>query len=162
MGAGEISADVDLFGDPIPEGFGKRGRPPHEPTVRNRNKVMLLLAMGWAPGRIASTLGITGPTLRKHYFSELRHRDVMLDRLKAAHLTTLFEAAQEKNVAAVKELGRLIDRRDAGLFGVGADRDDEEDEAPRRPVGKKEAAQAAAATAGEGSAWGSDLLPTIQ
>lgn len=44
----EILGRFDLLGDPIPEGFGKRGRPEHIPTVENRNKVRLLLALGWA------------------------------------------------------------------------------------------------------------------
>ena len=58
----------DLLGDPILEGFGKRGRPPHIPTEKNRNKIMILLAQGWIDQRISSALGITVPTLRKHFF----------------------------------------------------------------------------------------------
>ena len=46
----------DLLGDPIPEGFGARGRPPHIPTTRNRNRVRLLLALGWTKARIAQGL----------------------------------------------------------------------------------------------------------
>ena len=34
----------DLVGDPIPEGWGKRGRPAHIPTHENRNRISLLLA----------------------------------------------------------------------------------------------------------------------
>jgi len=160
----ENSVDLDLFGDPIPEGFEGRGRPPHEATARNRNKVMVLLALGWAPKRIAGTLGISGPTLRKHYFSELRSRTVMLDRLKAAHLTTLLEQMRAGNVQAIKEMGRIIDRADAALFGLGSGSDDDEDEAapPRRPAGKKEQAAIAAQSAGEGTIWGNDLLPPNQ
>lgn len=159
----EISADVDLFGDPIPAGFGKRGRPPHVPTERNRNKVMLLLGVGWTPQRIARSLGVTMPTLRKHYFSELRHREAMLDRMKAGHLASLWEQMKAGNVAAAKEIGRILDRTDAALFGLGSDGDDEEaeeeDRVPIRRMGKKEQAQADAATAGAGTEWGDDLLP---
>ena len=151
---------LDLFGDPIPEGWGKRGRPQHVPTDRNRNKVMVLLAAGWAPARIAGALGITGPTLRKHYFFELRQAASMRDRLKALHLQSLVEETKKGNVAAAKELGRLLDRWDAAEFGIGASRD--EDEAPdpprRRALGKKEEAAIAAQTAGAGSEWGDDLL----
>ena len=157
----ENSVDLDLFGDPIPEGFGKRGRPQHVATDRNRNKVMMLLAVGWAPKRIADALGITTPTLRKHYFFELRSRGVMLDRLKAAHLTTLLDQMRAGNVQAIKEMGRIIDRIDAVQFGLGHDAGDDEEEAPRRTVGKKEAAQAEAQRAGEGSAWGDDLQPSL-
>lgn len=157
------SVDLDLFGDPIPEGFGKRGRPPHVPTERNRNKVMVLLAVGWLPKRIAAALGVTMPTLRKHYFFELRSRGVMLDRLKAAHLTTLLEQMRAGNIQAVKEMGRIIDRTDAALFGIGADQaDDDGDEvsAPTK-LGKKEQAAIAAKGAGEGSEWGDDLKPLL-
>ncbi len=157
----ENSGDVDLFGDPIPEGFEGRGRPPHVATERNRNKVMLLIALGWTEPRIAGALGISKPTLKKYYFRELRAREVMLDRLKATHITTLFEQVKAGNIQAIKELGRIIDRIDAARFGIGSD-DDDRDEGPatpQTPVGKKEAARLAARTAGQGSAWGNDLLP---
>ena len=39
--------------------------------------------------------------------------------------------------------------------------DDIDDEKPVEPVGKKERAKAAAKTAGQGSAWGDDLLPGV-
>jgi hypothetical protein len=159
------SVDRDLFGDPIPEGFGGRGRPPHLVTDRNRNKVMVLLAVGWAPPRIAATLGVSMPTLKKHYFRELRSRDVMLDRLKALHMTAVLDGVRANNIQAVKEMGRLLDRIDAARFGIGADRDDEDDDAPPRrkpPVGKKELAAEAARSAGEGSDWGQDLLSPSQ
>ena len=70
----ENPGGFDRLGDPIPEGFGKRGRPPHIPTARNRNRVRLLLALGWTKARIAQGLRITGKTLGKHYFRELRQR----------------------------------------------------------------------------------------
>ena len=33
-----VSEIFDLFGDPIPENWGKRGRPQHIPTLKNRAK----------------------------------------------------------------------------------------------------------------------------
>jgi hypothetical protein len=114
-----------------------------------------------AEARFAAALGITGPTLRKHYFFELRSRGVMLDRLKAAHLTTLLDQMRAGNVQAIKEMGRIIDRTDAASFGLGHDSsDDEADDAPAsRPprLGKKEQKEIAARTAGEGTDWGNDL-----
>jgi hypothetical protein len=38
-------------------------------------KTNMLLAFGWNNERIARALHITPPSLRKHYFSELRYRD---------------------------------------------------------------------------------------
>ncbi len=58
----------DLLGDPIPERLGKRGRPPHIPTERNRHKIRLLLAIGWTEARITRALRIIGKTLAKYYF----------------------------------------------------------------------------------------------
>lgn len=155
--------DFDLLGDPIPEGHGGRGRPAHVRTERNRSKVILLLAQGWAPPRIARALGITPPTLKKHYFRELAVREEALDRLKAGHLALLWDQAKAGNVAALKEIGKAIDRIDAASFGALANEDRDEEDEPEDmltvPLGKKEKANAAARTAGQGSGWGDDLIP---
>ena len=90
-----MSENFDLLGDPIPEGWGKRGRPEHIPTQRNRNKVMLLLALGWSNDRIARALSITRPTLKRHYFRELRFRDEARDRMDAALAHKLWTLAQD-------------------------------------------------------------------
>lgn len=149
--------DLDLLGDPIPEGHGERGRPPHLATEKNRSKIMLLLAEGWTQTRIANALSITVKTLRKHYSRELRARDQALDRLKGGHRSMLWEEGRKGNVAALKEIGKIILGIDAGRFGqASADRDDD-DEAPIPRLGKKDEANLAAKTAGEGSGWGGDL-----
>ena len=159
-----MAENFDLLGDPIPEGLGKRGRPPHLVTEKNRCKVIMLLAMCWDEKRIAGVLGISEPTLRKHYFRELASRAVALDRMRASHLALLWTQAEAGNVAAMKEIGRELDKIEARVFGVRASADDAEDgdEAPRvpsRPLGKKEEARLAAAQAGVGTEWGDDLLP---
>lgn len=107
-----MSTNFDLLGDPIPEGWGKRGRPPHIATEKNRNKVMLLLAMGWSNSRIANALGITQPTLRKNYFQQLRSREVARDRLEGARLDLAWELAKGGNVGALREFGKLMERND--------------------------------------------------
>ncbi len=38
----------------------------------NRDKVSLLLALGWSNVRIANAVGISAPTLRKCYRAELK------------------------------------------------------------------------------------------
>ncbi|HEY4136482.1 MAG TPA: hypothetical protein VGO34_14855 [Alphaproteobacteria bacterium] len=150
-----MAGNFDLLGDPIPENWGKRGRPPHLPTELNRNKVRLLLAFGWLEERIARALRITKPTLRKHYFSELKHRDEARDALEANHKSMLYEAATKGNVGAMKELGRLIDR-DLLARSV-RDFEDDRSEARTPKLGKKEEASKMAQTAGDGSIWGDDL-----
>src|SRR3546814_139631 len=105
--------DFDLLGDPIPEGFGRRGRPPHVPDGKKRNKVMMLLGMGWQDPDIARALSISPPTLRKHYFRELRPRDDARLRLRATHIEMVWEQCRAGNGSALTELRRLMDRAEA-------------------------------------------------
>src|SRR6185295_9304353 len=97
----------DLWGDPSPDGGGRRGRPQHIATQQNRNKVMMLLAFGWSNERIAKALSITPPTLRKNYFRELRYRAEARDRVDAALATMLWEQAKGGSVAAIREFRSL-------------------------------------------------------
>jgi hypothetical protein len=112
-----MSENLDLLGDPIPEGWGRRGRPQHIATEQNRNKVAILLAFGWNNERIAKALSITPPTLRKNYFRELRYRDEMRDRVEASMATTLWNLAKSGNVAAAKEFRKVMERNDLMLYG---------------------------------------------
>ncbi|MCP4406809.1 MAG: hypothetical protein GY807_03445 [Gammaproteobacteria bacterium] len=159
-----MSENFDLLGDPIPEGFGKRGRPPHNPTSETRNKVMLLLALGRDDAFIASSLGITKPTLKKHYFRELRVRDEARARVDGIRVQALWNQVREGNVAAMKEFNRVMEQVDRDTaereFGAARPEDDEDLEIPApEKIGKKEAANRAAETAGVGTDWGEDLLP---
>jgi hypothetical protein len=110
-----MSEILDLFGDPVPEGWGRRGRPQHIATQQNRNKVMMLLAFGWNNERIARALGITLPTLRRNYFRELKFRDEQRDWLDASLAARLWEQVEAGNVAAMKEFPQLVERNDLML-----------------------------------------------
>ncbi len=158
-----MSENFDLFGHPVREGAGQRGRPPYEPTERDRNKIKLLLALGWSIARMANGIGVSPATVKRYFRAELKVRDAMRDRLDARRFEIAMEQANAGNVAALKELGKMIDRSDL----MSADRrlqDAQEGRREERPerVGKKEAQRTAAQTAGEGSEWGSDLLPGVQ
>lgn len=61
---------LDLFGNPLPDPRGP-GRPPHVPTATTRRKVRRLRAKGEGQLAIADALGITVPTLTRHYAREL-------------------------------------------------------------------------------------------
>lgn len=133
-----------------PVARARRGRPPYEATNANREKVRMLVALGWSQERIASAVHLTGKTLRKHFSPELRPRDVMRDRLEAERLGALFREAMGGRITAIRELGRVL----------GADRmraEEAEEEAapapapaePAKPLGKKEANRAAAMQAEE-------------
>jgi hypothetical protein len=129
----------DLFGDPVPANWGQRGRPGHIPTQQNRNRVSMLVALGWSNPRIASALLVTVPTLRKHYFSELKYRDVARDRLEAGIAMKLWEGVQAGRVPAIKEFRAFIERNDRMEIErtMGSESKDASDSArPNRP-GKK-------------------------
>lgn len=107
-----MTAIFDLFGNPWIDRPTKRGRPAHEVTVKTRNRVSMLLALGWSTMRIATALGVTLPTLHKHYFYELRQQAVARDRLELRRLELAWELAESGNVGALKEFGKLMERND--------------------------------------------------
>lgn len=132
---------LDLFGEAVPANWGQRGRPEHIATQQNRNRVSMLVALGWSNPRIAAALYVTLPTLRKHYFSELKFREVARDRLNAGIATKLWEMAMGGNVAAMREFRDFLEKNDLMIC--------RQTEQPAKPgkepkLGKKEAALAAA------------------
>ncbi|UGY14187.1 hypothetical protein HAP48_0037365 [Bradyrhizobium septentrionale] len=136
----------DLFGDPVPANWGGRGRPEHVANQQNRNRVSLLVALGWSNQRIAAALFITQPTLRKHYFSELKFRDVARDRLVAQVGVKLMDGVNAGNVSAIREFQKYLERNDLMLYGQTQKpaKAAPAEKAPAEKVGKKAAALAAA------------------
>ena len=138
-----MSEIFDLFGDPVPANWGQRGRPEHVASQQNRNRVSLLVALGWSNRRIASAMFVTLPTLRKHYFSELKFRAVARDRLVAQLGVRLLDGVNAGNVSAIREFQKYLERNDLMNYGQ-ASRPVAEGRKPSQPkLGKK--AQAAAA-----------------
>ncbi|MBD9652009.1 helix-turn-helix transcriptional regulator [Ensifer sp. ENS09] len=155
-----MDQDFDLFGQLVPNWKGKRGRPPYQPTEKDRNKIKLLLALGWSIERMANGVGISPATLKRYFRAELQERSAMRDRLDARRFEIAMEQSNAGNVAALKELGKMIERSDQMLIDARLRGDDRKPE--KEPeVGKKEARKDAAKTAGEGSSWGNDLLPGV-
>ncbi len=107
-----MTENFDLFGHPIPDWKGKRGRPPYEPTEKDRNKIKLLLALGWSLNRIANGLGVSPATTKRYFRAELKDRFSMRDRLDARRFEIAMEQANAGNVTALKELGKMIDVND--------------------------------------------------
>jgi hypothetical protein len=62
---------VDLFGVPVTEPRG-RGRPPHVPSAASRRHAADLHAEGLAQPEIAKAMGLTVPTLIRHYGDVLK------------------------------------------------------------------------------------------
>lgn len=137
-----MSPVLDLFGEPVPANWGMRGRPEHIASQQNRNRVSMLVALGWSNKRIAAALYVTLPTLRKHYFSELKFREVARDRLNATMATKLWQLFLDGNVAAGKEFRDFLEKNDLMEFGQTARPHGAEPKEPK--LGKKEAALVAA------------------
>lgn len=142
-----MSENLDLLGDPIPENWGKRGRPPHNPTAENRMKVRLLLAIGWKEKAIAGALRITQATLRKYYFVELRAQDEARAALEGWRMLRLYQAGEDGNVGALKEIGKILERSDIAALDR-AMRERQAEKPRSQPKGKKELVQEAAGKVG--------------
>ena len=135
---------LDLLGDPVPEGKDEPGRPPHTATQERRQTVIILLAQNYKDGDIAAALGITVPTLKKHYKAELAVRSKARMRMYAALSHALFSAAMERNTAALKECLERLER--AGVKANSEAMEARQKRAEKAPEkkGKKAEAQAAA------------------
>lgn len=133
-----MEAIFDLFGNPVEAKTGRPGRPRKEATLEDRNKVKMLLAVGWNNERIASVLHMSLPTFRKLFFQELKFRGVARDMLDARRLELAMAAAQDKNVGAMRQVDRLLemfDRMEAERAYAG--KKDQAPEQPKEKLGKK-------------------------
>lgn len=137
--------NLDLFGFPIPEPRDKAGRPEHVPTDENRNKIMMMMVFGCTNADLAKSIGVSVPTLRKHYLQQLQQRSVARLQLDAVRRAALFNKVRAGDVSAIKELDRQLGRLDLdNLAEKVATRPRADDRAPER-LGKKEAERLAAA-----------------
>jgi hypothetical protein len=133
---------IDLFGDPVVPPQDGRGRPEHRWSVENSNKALLAFARGLTVKQAALIVGVSSPTFRKVYFSEVRKRRDAQLRMEMTQLARLNEQAAKGNVTAEKELFKLLDKlrqRDAVRAASPAPT------ARPEKLGKKAAAAAAAA-----------------
>lgn len=140
----EISFALPEFAEPAPPGRAREGagRPAHEATPELRERVEILVAGGQTAWQIAAALGVSEPTLRLHYAAEL---DTGRARKTADVLEALYREAKDGNVSAMKAwLGRSTHL--------------DEPPAAEEPLGKKQAAQAAARTAESNTSW-EGILP---
>lgn len=133
-----MSFDFDLLGDPIPEGFGKRGKPPHVVTDEKRKVVIQLAAFDYSVEEIAAALGITKPTLRKYYFFELKKKDDARLIVKAKALAHLMEQVEAGNVSAIS---KYLDRLDKHERKVLAEQMASSKPEKKGYVGKKQQAK---------------------
>lgn len=138
----------------------KGGRPSFRPTRANRDTVAGLAGGGMRHEDIAIAIGISTPTLRKHFEAELSQGAA---QKRAAVLLALQRKALEGNVSAAKAyLAVEPEFYVPGSTATAAPAPAPVAEAPSpalaQPLGKKEAAQAAAKTAQLGTGW-DGILP---
>lgn len=72
--------------------------PPHVPDEKNRKMVMLCMATNFTHGQTARMLGISEPTLRKHYAKELEEGAEKMLAAVAGNLFTI--ATQQRDLKA--------------------------------------------------------------
>lgn len=154
---------TDLFGDLVTLPSGRRGRPSHVWTKSNADKVIIGLAMGYGDAEIASGLGISLPTLKKYYFSELKRREMQRTRFELWRAKQLADQAAGGNVGAMKELTKIMEARDRARTLARFGDDDQTEERGER-LGKKEQARRDAAAIVKDDAdhdWGGLLRPGV-
>lgn len=140
-----MEQEFDLLGDPIPEGFGKRGRPPHRVTDEKRRLVIQLCAFGWSIERIAAALSITPPTLRKNYLRELKVKEEARARVEGKLLSALMKEVEAGNVTAIDKYFKRLDKLDQAVLADRIRNAGLEPKAPKpEKLGKKEKRQRAA------------------
>jgi predicted transcriptional regulator len=125
------------------------------PTDEQRDNVEIYVCGGMTHEEIAVVLGITKPTLEKHFQDELAHGRA---RKRAEIMQMLVTSGRKGNVSAQKYLHAV-----AGVQAAAAEWEAAEAAGkppPARKLGKKEEQAVAAATAGQGTEWGDDLVPS--
>lgn len=134
-----------LFGPQPAERVRGRGRPAHVWNRQDSLRICNLFACGHTVEMVAEVIGISQPTLRKVYFSEIKARGVMALKVKADQLARLTELAIGGNVAAEKALAGMINAEKQRLLGDQVQRRGAR--ASAKP-GKKELAREAANAVG--------------
>ncbi|MGT2514789.1 hypothetical protein ACVOMT_11625 [Sphingomonas panni] len=139
--------EVDLFGDPVLSREEARGRPEHKWTRENSNKVLIAFAMRRSVKEAATAIGVSVPTLRKHYFSEVAKRDAAELRMEMTQLARLNTSAEGGNVAAEKELLKRLEKARLRALSQSVASQEPAPQRPQQPArkGKKQQAIEAAA-----------------
>lgn len=133
------------------------GRRPFEPSEEDREKVRVLKAGGMSDDAVATAIGISAPTLRKHFAHEL---DVGTAKTRAELLLALHRSAMGGNVAAQKKALELVTA--AAASDALKDRETPpvvSSAAPRK--GKKELQQEAAEEVAGGSKFAPPAGPRL-
>ncbi len=134
-----MAREFDLLGDPIPATRGRPGRDEHVATASNVNKVRLLVLADWTAKQIAEEIGVSVPTLNKHYFrngSIKRARETVLAEVKGRLMLQLDAEAAKGNVSAMKKLADVVAKEE--LRAIQREMQDKPTKPKAKKLGKKE------------------------
>jgi len=139
----EAGQEVDLFGQPILPIRDRRGRKSFKKDKENQDFVCVRIAAGWSQKRIAEDMGIDEKTLRKHFSRELEFGTTFVDGVM---LDVLMRRVREGHSPSIRQLReRLVQANPPPRNRhTVEDGEEDEDDAPTRPMGKKLQEQAAA------------------
>jgi hypothetical protein len=141
----------DLLGHPVPPNKGERGRDQHVPTAENLEKLVLLFGMGRTEVDCAAAIGVSVPTMRKHYFSNpdlkraKRHAGL---RLEAELLQRLNQQSIDGKTSATEKLLKRLDKSRLGPAPVSPTK------STKRKGVKEERRDAAWDAGREDNGWG--------
>ena len=119
------------------------GRPPYEPTERDRAQVKALAAMGATMFEISLVMQLSEPTIRKHFHLEITTGSIEANAKVAQSLFRQATHAEKPNVTA-------------GIFWLKSRagwNDGSRAPSDYEPPGKKAVAQEEAKTAAAGTEW---------
>lgn len=141
----EVTTAPELdFTQDAPKAVTESGRPEHEATENNRQRVRLWALADWSEDRMARQLGIARNTLRKHYAAEL---EFGADHVMTQTLLDLQRQSREGKTAASRRLQDMY-----GELALPRPTPDIEDEQPEA-LGKKAQLKVDAMTAEAGTGW---------
>lgn len=145
-----------LFGGFSPEPRDPRGRPRIEWSTEVAETVAQMAALGDTQEDIAAAVGLSVKTLKRIYAGELEDGAKVIRR---AILAGQMKKAVDGNTQAARFVESVLTKGAASAFAAKFAEPTRERRSPQGPrKGKKELALEAAATAGQGSEWGDDLL----
>jgi hypothetical protein len=100
-------------------GAKKAGRPPFEPTKEQRDRVEAMVGFGIPEEAIAKHIGVSGPTLRKHFRTEI---DTGATKMLTSVAGALYRNAMKGNVTAqifiMKTRGGWSEKQQVELSGA--------------------------------------------
>ncbi|WP_288016493.1 hypothetical protein [Microcystis phage Mae-JY04] len=139
-----ISDDTPgLFGW-VPAPPRGQGRPAFTWSREKSNRIMVLFASGYQQGDVAAVIGCDVKTLRKVFPVECREQRRAGLVLRSGMMARLLDEAEKGNVAACKELDRLVAAEQARAIDARIGKPDRKAEKKPAPQGKKEQQQDAA------------------